>query len=110
MIGDKRKFPIMLIVPEWDVVTKWAARQGITATGRAELLATPAVREKLEQEVASELTELAHFEMPKKFAFLEREFSIESGDLTPTLKVKRRVVEKTYKSLIDSLYATGASA
>jgi long-chain acyl-CoA synthetase len=110
MIGDKRKFPVMLIVPEWDVVGKWAARQGITTTGRAELLATPAVRQKLEQEVASELTELAHFEMPKKLAFLDREFSIESGDLTPTLKVKRRVVEKSYKPLIDSLYATDASA
>jgi long-chain acyl-CoA synthetase len=110
MIGDKRKFPVMLIVPEWEVLEKWAGRQGITAATRGELLANPVVREKLDREVAGELTDLAHFETPKKIAFLEREFSIENGDLTPTLKVKRRVVDATYKKLIDSLYAADAPA
>ena len=47
---------------------------------------------------------LAPFEMPKKIALLGSDFSVESGELTPTLKVKRRVIEKNYKSLIDSLY------
>jgi len=55
--------------------------------------------------VTGELDGLAHFEMPKKIALLEHDFSIERGELTPTQKVKRKVVDKNYKSLIDSLYA-----
>jgi len=55
--------------------------------------------------VQGELDGLAHFEMPKKVALLEHDFSIERGELTPTQKVKRKVVDKNYKSLIDSLYA-----
>jgi long-chain acyl-CoA synthetase len=58
----------------------------------------------MEKEVMAEIAGLAHFEMPKKVGLLEHDFSIERGELTPTLKVKRRVVDKTYKSLIDSLY------
>jgi long-chain acyl-CoA synthetase len=105
MLGDKRKFPIVLVVPNWDALGAWAAAQRIAATSHAELLATPAVRTKMEAEVMETVQHLAHFEMPKKIGLLEHEFSIERGDLTPTLKVKRRVVDRTYKSLIDSLYA-----
>jgi long-chain acyl-CoA synthetase len=50
------------------------------------------------------LTNLARFEMPKRLGLLEHEFSVERGELTPTLKVKRRVVDKTYKHVIDALY------
>ena len=53
-----------------------------------------------------QLTGLANFEMPKKIALLEHDFSIERGELTPTLKVKRRVIDQTYKDVIDRLYAT----
>ncbi len=105
MLGDKRKFPIVLVVPNWDTLGAWAATQHIPATSHADLLATPAVRAKMEAEVMGTVQHLAHFEMPKKIGLLEHEFSIERGDLTPTLKVKRRVVDRTYKSLIDSLYA-----
>jgi long-chain acyl-CoA synthetase len=104
MIGDKRKFPVILIVPNFDQLGKWAARNNITATEPAELLKTPAVREKMEQEVLGELSDLARFEMPKKVALLEHDFSAERGELTPTQKVKRRVIDKQYKPLIDSLY------
>ena len=66
----------------------------------------PLVREKMEKEVRKQLAALANFEMPKKIALLEHDFSIERGELTPTLKVKRRVIDKTYKDVIDRLYAT----
>jgi long-chain acyl-CoA synthetase len=105
MIGDKRRFPAILIVPEWDKLEKWARLNNIAPALRSELLTLPAVRQKMEQEVRSELTGLASFETPKKIALLEHDFSIERGELTPTLKVKRRVVDKTYKSLIDELYS-----
>jgi long-chain acyl-CoA synthetase len=107
MIGDKRKFPSVLVVPEWDQLEKWSGSQGIVWTSRAELLAMPTIHAKMEKEVAETLKGLAHFEMPKKVALLEHDFSIERGELTPTLKVKRRVIDKTYKAMIDGLSVGG---
>jgi len=63
------------------------------------------VHAKIEREVMGSLRELAKFESPKKVILLENDFTIEAGELTPTLKVKRRVVEKRYKDLIDRAYA-----
>ena len=107
MLGDKRKFPSILVVPNWDTLEKWAGTQGIVWTSRAELLAMPTIHAKMEKEVAESLAGLAHYEMPKKVGLLEHDFSIERGELTPTLKVKRRVIDKTYKWLIDGLYEGG---
>lgn len=107
MIGDKRKFPSVLVVPNWDQLEKWAASQNIVWGNRAELLAMPTIHAKMEKEVQSALTGVAHFEMPKKVALLEHDFSVERGELTPTLKVKRRVIDKTYKAMIDGLYEGG---
>jgi long-chain acyl-CoA synthetase len=104
MLGDKRKFPSMLIVPNFDQLEKWATKRNIIWTDRAQLLRMPTIQAKMEQEVAGELTGTAQFEMPKKIGLLENDFSIERGELTPTLKVKRRVIDKHYKTLIDSLY------
>ena len=104
MIGDKRKFPAMLVVPNWDNLEKWAKVKNILWTDRAQLLAMPTVRAKMEKEVQSKFEGLAHFETPRKIALLENDFSVDSGELTPTLKVKRRVIDKNYKSVIDALY------
>jgi long-chain acyl-CoA synthetase len=59
----------------------------------------------MEKEVQSRFEGLAHFEMPKKIALLEHDFSVDSGELTPTLKVKRRVIDRNYKAVIDGLYS-----
>jgi long-chain acyl-CoA synthetase len=107
MIGDKRKFPIVLIVPNWDSLEKWATLNNILWTDRAQLLAMPTIQMKMDKEVLGECEGLARYERPKKVALLENDFSIERGELTPTLKVKRRVIDKTYKALIDSLYEAG---
>jgi long-chain acyl-CoA synthetase len=107
MIGDKRKFPIVLVVPNWESLEKWAKVHNILWTDRAQLLAMPTIRAKMEKEVMAEVEGLAHFEMPKKIGLLEHDFSIERGELTPTLKVKRRIIDKSYKPLIDSLYESG---
>ena len=99
MIGDKRKFPIVLVVPNWDTLEKWAKSSNIAVDATdADALAMPDVRKKMEKEVIGEVASLARFEMPKKIGLLEHDFSIERGELTPTLKVKRRVIDKTYKS------------
>ena len=85
MLGDKRKFPVVLIVPDWDQLEKWAARNQIVWTSRAELMNMPTIQAKVEKEVKEQLKGLASYEMPKK--------------------VKRRVIDKTYKAQIDELYA-----
>jgi long-chain acyl-CoA synthetase len=107
MIGDKRKFPIMLIVPNWDSLEKWAGKRNILWTHRSQLLEMPTIRAKMDKEVREQFTGLASFETPKKIAILEHDFTVERGELTPTLKVKRRVIEKDYKSVIDGLYEGG---
>ena len=104
MIGDKRKFPVLLVVPNWDSLEKWARLKNIIWTDRAQLLQMPTVRAKMEKEIEEELEGLARFERPKRIGLLEHDFSIERGELTPTLKVKRRVIDQTYKNIIDSLY------
>jgi long-chain acyl-CoA synthetase len=104
MIGDKRKFPVVLIVPNWDNLEKWAGLKNIIWTERRQLLEMPTIRAKMEKEVHSMIDGLAHFEQPKKIALLEHDFSIERGELTPKLSVKRKVIDASYKAMIDALY------
>jgi long-chain acyl-CoA synthetase len=104
MIGDRRKFPVLLVVPNYDNLEKWAALKGLLWTDRAQLLQMPTVLAKMDKEVRKQLTGLASFETPKKIALLEHDFTVESGEMTPTLKVKRRVVDQNYKALINALY------
>jgi long-chain acyl-CoA synthetase len=105
MIGDKRKFPSMLVVPNFEQLESWAKRDNLIWTDRSQLVNMPAVQEMMNKEVMSELDGLAHYETPKKIALLEHDFSLERGEMTPTQKVKRRVVDKNYKQIIDALYA-----
>ncbi len=107
MIGDKRRFPSLLIVPNFEKLTAWAEHRNLVFTDNASLIALPEAQEKMEREVLKSLRDLAHFEMPKKVLLLPRDFSIESGELTPKLSVRRRAVEKNYQRQIEALYADG---
>lgn len=104
MIGDKRHFPSLLVVPAFDCLESWAKSAGIPITTRKELLKDTRVHDHLESQVFGELTDLARYETPKKIGLLEREFTIEGGILTPNMKVKRRVVDERFGSLINRLY------
>ena len=105
LYGDRRKYPIVLVVPNYDNLERFAKERNLTYGSRAQLIALPDVQAKMEREVMGSLRELAKFEMPKKVLLIENDFTIEAGELTPTLKVKRRVVEKKYANLIDRAYA-----
>ncbi len=104
MIGDKRKYPVMLIVPNFDHLERWAARRNLLYTSRAQLIRMPEAIAKMQHEMEEVLHGLASYEMPKKVGLIEHEFNIDRGQITPSLKVKRRVIDKDYKELIDSLY------
>ena len=105
MIGDRRKYPVLLVVPDWKALEAWGRDANVSWSSRADALALPAVQQKMDAEVRGALGGLAHFETPKKIGLLEHEFSQERGELTSTLKVRRRVIDQTYKAVIDSLYA-----
>ena len=105
MLGDRRKFCVMLVVPNFEHLERWAGHKRLAFASRRGLLSLPEVQAKMEREVLRTLGGLAAFETPKKFLLLEHDFSIENGDLTPTLKVRRRIVEQRYHRQIDALYA-----
>ncbi len=104
MIGDRRPFPIMLVVPNPAQVKGWAEHKGMLDGDIERLLDHPDVRQKIEREVRMTLRDLAQFEMPKKLLILARDFTVEAGELTPTLKVRRRVVEEHNRTAIEALY------
>jgi len=104
VIGDRRRFPSILIVPNFEQLEGWARRKGLLWTDRAQLIKDPAVIAKMDEEVLGACSGLAHYEMPRKVALLEHDFSLERGEMTPTQKVKRRVIDKHYKEIIDAIY------
>ncbi len=105
LIGDKRKYISALIVPDFDVLTKWAKQNGIEFSSNEELIEKQLVKDLIQKEVDKVNQDLARYEQVKKFALLPQELTQDGGELTPTLKVKRRVVNEKYKDIIDGLYA-----
>jgi long-chain acyl-CoA synthetase len=104
MLGDRRPFPIMLLVPNAEPLKAWAVRHGHPTDDLERLVSLAEVQAKLEREARRTLRDLAQYEMPKKFLILWRDFSVEGGELTPTLKVRRRIVEERHRAAIEALY------
>jgi long-chain acyl-CoA synthetase len=104
LIGHGRKFPSALIVPDWEQLHAYAELKGIDARTPSELCKHPRIINLFERQVAALTPNLAQYERVKRIALLENELTIEGDELTPTLKVKRRVVDEKYHDLIDSLY------
>ena len=88
---------------------RWATYKNIPSKDHRDLISNPLVRAKMEREVIGGLEKFAHFEKPKKVVLLEHDFTIESGELTPTLKVKRRAVDRKFRALIDAAYTAEES-
>ena len=101
VVGDKRKFPSALVVPNMDNLRKFASSKQIP---ESDMLANPTIVGEVKRDIDSLSQDLAPFERVKKIVLLDKEFTVDSGELTPSLKVKRNVVEKKYKDLIDGLY------
>ncbi|HEU4507989.1 MAG TPA: long-chain fatty acid--CoA ligase [Pyrinomonadaceae bacterium] len=104
LIGAGRKFPAALIVPVWEQLESYCKLKGIEVQSRSELCRHPRIINLLERQIAGLTPNLARYERIKKIALIENEFTIEGGELTPTLKVKRRVIDEKYKDVIEKLY------
>jgi long-chain acyl-CoA synthetase len=109
VIGERRRYPALIVVPAFARLEQWAQSQGITWSSREELVANPRVVSYVEAEVLGSLGDLARFERPKKLALLSHDLTVENGFLTPSMKVKRRVVEERLGEVIDALYAGEAA-
>ena len=107
LVGNRRPFIALLIVPNFVRLEPWAQSGGVAATDRAALLASPEVHALYQGIVDAVNKQLAQFERIKSFTLLEDELTAASGDLTPTLKVRRSIVEAKYREKIDAMY--GAS-
>jgi long-chain acyl-CoA synthetase len=109
LLGDRRPFVVCLIVPDFARLEGEAKSRGWDASSHRTLVERPDVRARFEAEVERVNTGLAPFEQIKRFALLDRELTQESGELTPSLKVKRRVVTQNFADAIEHLYAGHAS-
>ncbi|MDF2518113.1 MAG: long-chain fatty acid--CoA ligase [Sphingobacterium sp.] len=105
VIGENRKFPSALIVPAFDVLSKWTAQKGISASSNGELIKNPEVIQKYQEEINRLSGNFGHWEIVKKFILLPKEWTINEGQLTPKLSLKRKVILKENESAIDKLYA-----
>ncbi|HEX9962739.1 MAG TPA: long-chain fatty acid--CoA ligase, partial [Pyrinomonadaceae bacterium] len=104
LIGDDRKFPAALIVPNFESLENYAKLKGIEIKSKAEMCRHPRIVNLFERQIAALTKDLSSFEKVKKIALLENELTVEGGELTPTLKVKRRVVNEKYREIIEKIY------
>ena len=109
LIGDQRNYITALIVPNFDGLVRWAGYKKIAFKSHAELIQNPLVVAKVGSRVERVNEQLSNYERVKKIALLDQEMTLEGGQLTPSLKVKRRVVNQMYAAQIENLYQDSKS-
>jgi long-chain acyl-CoA synthetase len=107
LIGDTYKFAAVLISPDFPALERWAAQNGVPMKDHAELVRDPKVQKQYEGIVKSVNKELEHHETIKKVGVVAEEWTIEDGELTPSMKLKRRVILEKYKDKIKAMYGAG---
>jgi len=104
VLGDRKKFISAIVVPNFAELTTWAEENGVAETDPESLIENDKVRELFDDVVENAMSSFSRFEAVKKYFLMPKEFTIEDGTLTPTLKIKKRIVEERYKDKIDALY------
>ena len=105
LVGNGRKFAAALIVPNFEQLESYAHIKGLGLSTPKQFCEDPRTIDLLERQVAAATVKLARYESVKKIVLLENELTVEGGELTPTLKIKRRVIDEKYKDIIDKIYA-----
>ena len=108
VIGDNRKYLSALLVPSYTALESWARQNNIAFTGRKDLISRDKVRQLYQTEIERCMKDFAPVEQVRKFVLLETEWSQDTGELTPTLKLKRKVINQKYASQIESMYPPGS--
>ncbi|HPA74203.1 MAG TPA: long-chain fatty acid--CoA ligase [Deltaproteobacteria bacterium] len=104
IIGDNRKYLSALIVPSYATLEAWAKENNIAFTGRKDLISKPEVQKLYEKELEDHMKDYARVEQIRKFTLLETEWSQDTGEMTPTMKVKRKVINQKYGPIIEAMY------
>jgi long-chain acyl-CoA synthetase len=104
VIGDNRKYLSALIVPSFATLEGWAAQNNVSFNGRTDLISKPEIQKLFEKEIEENMKDYARVEQIRKFQLLEKEWSQDTGELTPTMKVKRKVINQKYAKEIEALY------
>jgi long-chain acyl-CoA synthetase len=107
LIGDKRMFLSALIVPDYEALKEYADAHKIPYKNEADLTNNEQIYKLIENDMAKLQKQLANYERVRKFALLDKPFTIETGEITPSLKIKRKVVEEKYNYLIEKMYYGG---
>ncbi len=104
LIGDRRMFLTALIVPDFEALKEYADSNKIPYTKVDDLVRDDRIYKLLESELNQMQRQLANYERVRKFALLDKPFSIETGEITPSLKVRRKYIEERYRNLIEKMY------
>jgi long-chain acyl-CoA synthetase len=108
--GDRRKFACVIVSPNFPLLEQWAGDNHVTFTSRAELVANAKVHGLYQEIVEAVNQNLARFEKLKRVLLVADEFTADNGALTPTMKLRRRIIEERYRTQIDELYAQAEAA
>lgn len=104
VIGDNRKYLSALIVPSFATLENWAKDKNIVFSNRQDFIKNPEVIKLFEHEIEVQMKDYARVEQIRKFILLEKEWSQDTGEMTPTMKLKRSVIHKKFAKEIESLY------
>lgn len=104
LLGDRRKFPLALVVPSFQAYKSAFPGRPITEPDMEKLAEHPDLQRLMDDEVLARVSSCARYERPKRILLSGRQFTVEGGELTPTLKVKRRVIEERYADRIEEIY------
>jgi len=104
IIGDKRKYLTALVIPAFGALQAWAKRNNIPFTSNTDLISNEQVVALFDQEIKNHMKNYARVEQIRKFKLLEAEWTQQTGELTPSLKVKRRIINEKYSKEIEEMY------
>ena len=108
LVGNERKNLAALIVPNFDALKAWASENSVETADLSAMLQAREVQQYIQSEIRSHLTDFADFEQVRRFTLLEKEFSQEADEMTPTLKLKRNVIIEKYGDAIEGMYPEDA--
>ena len=104
VVGEGQKFPSALLIPDFNALKEWCSRNGVVYSDDSQIIKNQQVKEKFNEEVKVLMKDIAQYQQVKKVELLPKLFTIDSGELTPTLKLKRKIIHGKHKELIEGMY------